>query len=348
MGHLSSDEEELEAGLSRRRYEKLHLWGAFERRSDYAEACQELAIILRQAYASASKAVQVRLYSDTTLALQLLGRMDGRKQQRGALALVRAAEAVFPRQRKAAAAKEFKSAALESKRRQKKERASSSLEGDEGVSGSAEDLPSDALRTVFGSLDAASLATAGCVCRAWREIADDDTLWEAHFAAVFGADRTSETAAALVRLSVKETEPVPDKNNTSPSSRKQPPASAEPNGRGDPVLKSGTVLPGWKEAFRSAWRNQSPAKVFASNRAYCKECREPLWVGAPETGTNASEQGGRHEHKLLPWGPQQVAAWVTNTWESSGESSSEEEAEEFEAEGTQVRAQRKLWAIQRP
>lgn len=48
--------------------------------------------------------------------------MDGRKQQRSALALIRAAEAVFPRQRKAAAAKEFKSAALESKRRQKKER----------------------------------------------------------------------------------------------------------------------------------------------------------------------------------------------------------------------------------
>jgi hypothetical protein len=48
--------------------------------------------------------------------------MDGRKQQRGALDLVRAAEAVLPRQRKAAATKEFKTASLELRRRQKKER----------------------------------------------------------------------------------------------------------------------------------------------------------------------------------------------------------------------------------
>jgi hypothetical protein len=69
----------------------------------------------------------------------------------------------------------------------------------------------------------------------------------------------------------------------------------------DLVLKPGAALPGWKEAFRSAWQNQSPDKVFASNRAFCKECRQPMWIGA-----SGREGRGEHEHKPVPWGPQQV------------------------------------------
>jgi hypothetical protein len=71
----------------------------------------------------------------------------------------------------------------------------------------------------------------------------------------------------------------------------------------DLVLKPGVTLPGWKEAFRSAWQNQSPDKMFASNRAFCKECRQPLWIG-----TSGREGRGEHEHKPVPWGPQQVSS----------------------------------------
>eukprot|EP00897_Mesotaenium_endlicherianum_P003040 jgi/Mesen1/2764/ME000170S01880 len=174
-------------------YMTLQLQPAFLRRRDYAEACRELALLLRKLYAAASKSLQAVLFDDTIVAFQRLPLMGGSEQKAAAHLLLRAAEAVLPKQRRQVAALEFKQACLTWTRNYRRLYGSGGGGGgdetdddDAADHAGAAQLPLDVMHSVLRFLDAVSLARVAAVCSSFRHLAADERLWRAQMLEIFG------------------------------------------------------------------------------------------------------------------------------------------------------------------
>lgn len=94
------------------RYEQLELRIALSRKCNYAEACKELAVILRGGYNKVPKNLQALLFQDTLAAFRLLSEVGSSQGILAANPLLQAAEASLPKQKKALADTEFKHVAV--------------------------------------------------------------------------------------------------------------------------------------------------------------------------------------------------------------------------------------------
>ncbi|KAH7651509.1 F-box domain-containing protein [Dioscorea alata] len=159
-----------------KRYEELGMGEALSRSYDYPSACQELALILRCAYAQLPKTLHSLLLRDTLAAFRLLPVMQTSLGLSAANLLFQAAEAVLPRQKKALAVAEFKRAVVAHKRRYRAHQHGDSIQ-----------LPQDILIHIFKFLDMRSLVTSSSVCWAWNAAANDNALWHLQYSLFFGS-----------------------------------------------------------------------------------------------------------------------------------------------------------------
>lgn len=159
-----------------RRYQSLQLHDAISRRRDYVEACNELQGILKAVYVGAAKPFQALLYEDVVHAFRTLPGLDDSQHLGAAKLLLHTVEDIFPKQRRAAAAHEYKIAVIAWHRQYKTPEALPEYL----------QLSGDTLLHVFEFLDARSLAIASAVCRAWNVAATDDTLWRTQFLSLYG------------------------------------------------------------------------------------------------------------------------------------------------------------------
>ncbi|KAL0920865.1 hypothetical protein M5K25_007880 [Dendrobium thyrsiflorum] len=157
------------------KYEQLGLADALSRPYDYSPACQELALILRRAYAKLPKNVQSLVFRDTLSAFRLLPHVEPSIGIPAANLLVQATEAALPKQKKTQASSEFKHVVVAQRRRVK-------VLEHEGYT----HLPQDILLHVFRSLDMRSLVNASSVCWEWNTAAKENILWMSQYSIIFG------------------------------------------------------------------------------------------------------------------------------------------------------------------
>ncbi|KAJ3684951.1 hypothetical protein LUZ61_014115 [Rhynchospora tenuis] len=171
-----------------RKYEDLEIAAALSRPWDYPTACYELCAILRFSYSRLSKTDQSLVFQDTLLAFRILPDIQTGYEVAAANALLRAVEAVLPKQKKAAAVSEFKRSIVAHSRRSKS-----------FYDGGTLQLPLDVLVHVFSFLDMRSLAAASLVCWSWNSAANENTLWNIKYSIFFGASciKDIETANRL-------------------------------------------------------------------------------------------------------------------------------------------------------
>ncbi|PKA49006.1 F-box protein [Apostasia shenzhenica] len=224
-----------------RRYGELELGDAIFRPCDYSSACQELALILRLAYAKLHKNAQSLVLLDTLSAFRLLLEVQSSNCISAANHLVLAAEVALPKQKKALASSEFKRSMVKLKRRDKAQQL-------EGYFAGSLHLPLDVILYIFRFLDMRSLVNASSVCWAWNAASKDNLLWMSQYSQLFGKTELSCQIKSQF---------------------------------GDPVmLKNGKIQPenfDWHGAFKrkfignSAWKSRP-------YRAFCKHCKSIIWL----------------------------------------------------------------------
>lgn len=295
------------------RYEQLELRIALSRKCNYAEACKELAVILRGAYSKVPKNLQALLFQDTLASFRLLSEVGSSQGISAANLLLQAVEASLPKQKKALAVTEFKHAAVALRRHSKIR---------QGETESVQ-LSDDILIHIFGFLDVRSLVAAGLVCRSWNLAGKENTLWKAQYSLHFGDDLPNN---ALVKQCM---------NN------------ALDNERGiwhqrlqKPELR---VHTDWHEAFKKRYRGH-PSRVVMSDRAYCKTCKSPIWLNNKSVDLDGSTIKKNHQHMLKPMLPGQVLHFLLG--DSMASSSSSSSDSDSDSEGVLIVEQRfsKLWA----
>ncbi|KAL3342182.1 hypothetical protein AABB24_026287 [Solanum stoloniferum] len=163
-------------GSMMERYQKLGLKESLNQPYRYPIACDELSLILRNAYSRIPKNLQSLIFQDSLAAFGLLPEMQTQAAISAAHGLLQSMEAALPKQKKALAASEFKQAMVAHRRRRKVQLV---LEG-------RSQLPQDVLVHVFGFLDLKSLVTASSVCRSWSVAASDNHLWQSIHISFFG------------------------------------------------------------------------------------------------------------------------------------------------------------------
>ncbi|XP_024518644.1 F-box protein At5g52880-like [Selaginella moellendorffii] len=265
------------------RYSSLRLGEALNRRCDYARACKELAVLLKQAYGIAPKSLQAALFQDLLAAFRIL--QDHPWCSAGdfsaASALLQASDSVLPKHKKGLAAGEFRKAAISLQRSSKNQ-----SELDESCQ-----LPVDVLVHVFSFLDPISLATAGCVCRSWNSEYKDANLWQKLFTVVL--ENTSFDPTRVLQLAGFE---LGDDDSSTPLRVKDV-----------SIQKIGC----WKKAFEIAVL-RSPKLLYLFTRAQCLTCKATFWSSelCLQTFANQCSKKNFQEHKLRPLLLEQVVSFV--------------------------------------
>ncbi|XP_078151307.1 F-box protein At5g52880-like [Carex rostrata] len=163
-------------------YEELGIAAALSRPWDYPTACDDLSGMLRLVYSHLPKRLQFLIFQDTLFALRILPDIQTTYGVAAANSLLQAAEAVLPKQKKAAAVSEFKHSIIAHKRHSK----SHHYDGD------IVDLPHDLLVNVFSFLNMRSRVAASLVCRSWNSAANETTLWKIDYSIFFGSSDVKE------------------------------------------------------------------------------------------------------------------------------------------------------------
>lgn len=221
------------------RYQKLGLKESLNQPYRYPIACDELSLILRNAYSRIPKNLQSLIFQDSLAAFGLLPEMQTQAAISAAHGLLQSMEAALPKQKKALAASEFKQAMVTHRRRRKVRPV---LEG-------RSQLPQDVLVHVFGFLDLKSLVTASSVCRSWSVAASDNHLWQSIHISFFGK---SSDIPNIIRF----TNGV-ERISFTPG-----------NTAADNV--------DWKDAFKRGYRGIS--NKVSSQRGFCKQCNSIVWL----------------------------------------------------------------------
>ncbi|XP_015067942.1 F-box protein At5g52880 [Solanum pennellii] len=221
------------------RYQKLGLKESLNQPYRYPIACDELSLILRNAYSKIPKNLQSLIFRESLTAFRLLPEMQTQAAISAAHGLLQSMEAALPKQKKALAASEFKQAMVTHRRRRKVQPV---LEG-------RSQLPQDVLVHVFGFLDLKSLVTASSVCRSWSVAASDNHLWQSIHISFFGK---SNEIPNIIRF----TNGVERISFT--------------------LGNTGADNVDWKDAFKRAYRGIS--KKVTSQRGFCKQCNSIVWL----------------------------------------------------------------------
>lgn len=298
------------------RYEQLELRIALSRKCNYAEACKELAVILRGGYSKVPKNLQALLFQDTLAAFRLLSEVGSSQGISAANLLLQAAEASLPKQKKALAVTEFKHAAVALRRHSKVRQGETELV----------QLADDILIHIFGFLDVRSLVAAGLVCRSWNLSAKENTLWKAHYSLHFGDDLPNNARGKWCTNNA-----VDDEGGIWHQSLQK----AELNVHID-----------WHEAFKKRYRGH-PSRVVMSDRAYCKTCKSPVWLSNKGVDMDGNTIKQNHRHMLKPMLPGQVLHFLLG--DSMASSSSSSSDSDSDSDGVLIVEQRfsKLWAYPR-
>ncbi|KAL3342184.1 hypothetical protein AABB24_026287 [Solanum stoloniferum] len=106
-------------GSMMERYQKLGLKESLNQPYRYPIACDELSLILRNAYSRIPKNLQSLIFQDSLAAFGLLPEMQTQAAISAAHGLLQSMEAALPKQKKALAASEFKQAMVAHRRRRK-------------------------------------------------------------------------------------------------------------------------------------------------------------------------------------------------------------------------------------
>ncbi|KAF6252761.1 hypothetical protein COO60DRAFT_500302 [Scenedesmus sp. NREL 46B-D3] len=190
---LSDDEHpSLDAG----RYQAANMQQGLRTRQFRLSAVRELHEVLAQGWSSAGKCccclqkLQAALFDDLLVAVQ---QPDSRPAVVDAVAaLLAVATRVLPQQKRNQLVKLQRSAAVAASRACRKHAEGSGFAAGTGYGADdAEgvvvlgDVPLEVVRGILQAVDPLSLAAASCVCRAWRELAADDGLWQHHLQQAF-------------------------------------------------------------------------------------------------------------------------------------------------------------------
>lgn len=303
-----------------RRYQSLQLHDAISRRNDYVEACKELQGVLKAVYVGVTKAFQGVLYEDVVHAFRTLPGMENTQQLEAAKSLLQTVQDIFPKQRRAAAAHEYKIAIIAWHRQCR----------------SPEALPEclqlsgDTLLHVFEYLDARSLAIASAVCRAWNVAATDDTLWRTQFLSLFG---TSNLSLNLMNVAgIRDAVRKPDQVNSTGQVLQKPPDNS---------------VGAWRKAFNLAQKGRS-SQLFMSNRAYCPVCKAVIWLvdppWKPVKGKCVARKQILDHHSPRPMSVSQVVRYVVSRDTASASESSSSDSDEDDDSGKSFF---RLWNVPR-
>ncbi|KAJ8536831.1 hypothetical protein K7X08_035232 [Anisodus acutangulus] len=252
------------------RYEKLGLKESLNQPYRYPIACDELSIILRNAYSKVPKNLQSLIFHDSLAAFRFLPEMQTQAAISAANGLLHSMEAALPKQKKALAASEFKQAMVAHRRRRKVQQV---------VEGRSQ-LPQDALVHVFGFLDLKSLVTASLVCRSWSLAANDNHLWQSIHINFFGKSSDNPN---IIRLTYGVERISFTPGNTTA-------ANVD-----------------WKDAFKLAYRGIS--RKVTSQRGFCKQCNSIVWLSNSKC-SNESFEKISDEHQIMPVLLEQIVEYV--------------------------------------
>ncbi|KAK1281507.1 F-box protein [Acorus calamus] len=278
-----------------KRYEQLGLEQLLDRSISYPSACTELSFILRGLYAKVPKPLQALLFNHTITAFRRLSCMQTSDGLSAANALLQAAEAVLPKQKKVMDVMEFKHAVVAHKRQSK------SVQDGEGST----ELPQDVLIRIFKSLDMCSLVSVSLVCRAWNSAASDGMLWQSQYSLLFGIHPKM-------------------KARTCKSAHEQRQAALCQKTHDEDSMGLVNVL-NWKEVFRTTY-----TRKFTSNRGYCEHCKSVLWL-SDTSCASLHHHHLNHQPKIKPITPCQVVEFLlhkslpSSTWSSDSESDPEDD-----------------------
>ncbi|CAI0546427.1 unnamed protein product [Linum tenue] len=263
------------------RYRELGYGEALAKVHRYPIVCRELSSILREAYPKLPKNLQSMIFDDTLAAFRLLPQMEMQSAVSAAHLLCQSAEAALPKQKKNLAVSEFRHAKVAQKRRRKAHHREETTA----------ELPQDVLAHVFSFLDTQCLALAGKVCWSWNVASNNNLLWQAHYAEVFGSSSDS-----IGRENV--------------------------NGEGTSV--------DWKEAFKRAYSGNC-SKRLASNRGYCNRCKAVVWLDSMKCCSCNETQGRSKQSQITHITSDQVVAYLLHGCSSllSSSDSDSDSDEEF-------------------
>lgn len=292
------------------RYEKLGLRECLSRAYDYPWACKELGFLLRSAYTKFPKNLQSLLFHDTLAAFRLLPDKHTTRGISAANVLLQAAEAAFPKQKRALAVTEFKHAMVAHKRRSK-----APLDEQGSVS-----LPQDILVHIFSFLDMRSLVTVVSVCWSWNSAASDNMLWQAQYALFFGtSDNHSDMKEELGKATLDWMIPISDQKKSV-----------------DPAMDFD-----WREAFKRMYMGTSWKS--SSNRGYCRHCKSIIWLSNMNCAClHHTSENEKRIWKIKPISYRQVTEYLLGdclSIMSSSDSDSDSDEESFAH-----RRLAKLWA----
>ncbi|PHT53216.1 hypothetical protein CQW23_07678, partial [Capsicum baccatum] len=248
------------------RYQKLGLKHSLNQPYRYPIACDELSIIIKNAYSKLPKNLQSLIFQDSLAAFRLLPQMQTQAAISAAQGLLHSMEAALPKQKKALAASEFKQAMVTHRRRRKVQLV---LEG-------RSQLPQDVLVHVFGFLDLKSLVTASLVCRSWNVAGSDNHLWQCIHLSFFGKSSGNPN---IIRLTYDV-----ERISFTPAN-----------------ITAANV--DWKDAFKRAYRGIS-IKV-TSQRGFCKQCNSIVWLSNSRC-SNECYGKISDEHQTMPASLEQV------------------------------------------
>nr|GLL20108.1 F-box protein At5g52880 [Ipomoea trifida] len=232
-------------GLQATRYRRLGLREALNRPYHYSIVCNELSLILRNAYSRFSKNLQSLIFDDILLAFRLLPEMQIQASISAANALVQSVEATLPKQKRCIATKEFKHAIIAHKRRTK-----ANCEEKGPIQ-----LPQDVLTHMFHFLDLQTLLVAALVCRSWSEAASDNHLWQLIYTNFFGTSLNSSNDMECSRCTSAQNAQGICREETSTATSVD-----------------------WKNAFKRAYKDRSSKMVLTSQRGYCSYCCSVVWL----------------------------------------------------------------------
>ncbi|KAF3679812.1 putative 24 kDa seed maturation protein-like protein [Capsicum annuum] len=290
------------------RYQKLGLKHSLNQPYRYPIACDELSIIIKNAYSKLPKNLQSLIFQDSLAAFRLLPQMQTQAAISAAQGLLHSMEAALPKQKKALAASEFKQAMVTHRRRRKVQLVLEAVaEGlvwtslynqnfeigelfpEHGQSyrtyvwwePGRSQLPQDVLVHVFGFLDLKSLVTASLVCRSWNVAGSDNHLWQCIHISFFGKSSDNPN---IIRLTYDV-----ERISFTPAN-----------------ITAANV--DWKDAFKRTYRGIS-IKV-TSQRGFCKQCNSIVWLSNSRC---SNECYGKisDEHQTMPASLEQIVEYVT-------------------------------------
>ncbi|KAM3319898.1 F-box protein [Capsicum chacoense] len=253
------------------RYQKLGLKHSLNQPYRYPIVCDELSIIIKNAYSKLPKNLQSLIFQDSLAAFRLLPQMQTQAAISAAQGLLHSMEAALPKQKKALAASEFKQAMVTHRRRRKVQLV---LEG-------RSQLPQDVLVHVFGFLDLKSLVTASLVCRSWNVAGSDNHLWQCIHISFFGKSSDNPN---IIRLTYDV-----ERISFTPAN-----------------ITAANV--DWKDAFKRTYRGIS-IKV-TSQRGFCKQCNSIVWLSNSRC-SNECYGKISDEHQTMPASLEQIVEYVT-------------------------------------